>query len=825
MPVVGRSYSAIPNLVTTLPQLPTDIIRGNVSVECSFESHPTATVTIQDIPENEIVQYRSAWNVLGKEVYIYDYAFFISNYSETRNAMEAPGLPQPIVTYSIGINLQGINFEKVSNPIFVRRTKVQNSMFLNFVKADSSISLKNLAVRGGIDYDGFDYDITIPSDSGTNYSINFNNSVQNQLRVKGKFLDYTGRRVRAIDLNQGNTYIFTINEILDSIETSTQKPLYFKNTKLEGKDGIIAETESEVRRLKLKSIFGGDPLVKRPPKKRTLREGDVSPTLKPADVTSIKTLDLNFDLSGPRKTYREVTTQNDKVIQEVIRQYGFAYLARDIRNPLENNPNAPIDTPPLLSNNPQSFWKLVEEKITQYEYKTIDVDTSLRVKDPKTNKLHLVTYRDEEGKPVSTSFKNKYLTKITTRGWRLGRFQQETLGGDSDSDSRIIYETKTDPSLSELDQAYFNAIWTSLQFRRLPLKEQTSYFLVDPQNYYDKLEDIPFEYQKIEAKDLGLPASIGEVIVATPARDYVYPMYTLNENSQTHSYQSMGNPENILIRDERIAVINDGSLSESEKQEELRLLKYLPELSSGEDTFSVVRRDIQPSKNTRKRVPKNRDIEEDLYIEYSYAASNQDTDYKNSSQNIQFRETLGRPTQGEVLADVWVRKSELNSNTIRKETKFDFLLDSENRGNYAELGDSISVETSLLRGAVETAKIELAINNFLNTTQETLTLAWFYPYIKPGDFIIAVDTFTKKRKRVKSINFSLDYQGFIEGTKIVTSPGTAITLGVYEEIDVTYRKVPQDQNSEDVATANINVDEDSIGEKILFVDLKTRRNR
>ena len=335
MPTLGRTYKAISNRVTNLPSLPTEIVRGSVSIEASFEQHPTGSIVIEAIPESEIHIFRKAYNSIGKEIQIYDYWFRIANYSEMRENLEGSDLLAPIVVFNIAVNLEGYNLSAVNNPIYVRRSSPDN---INRVTTASTISLANLAKKGNIQYKGYNQEIKIPSDQGINYSLNFSNQLSEKIRVEGKFVDYTSRTVRTVDFDKGSTYTFTANEILEGIETSVQKPIQFNNTQLSSNNGFLAESEADIRAIKLKNFLGDDPLVKKPPTRRDLEEGDENPEQPPADIRNLTSLDLNFDASGPRKTYRKTEYLNNKVMKETVRQYGLAYLANQIKNPLAENP-------------------------------------------------------------------------------------------------------------------------------------------------------------------------------------------------------------------------------------------------------------------------------------------------------------------------------------------------------------------------------------------------------------------------------------------------------------------------------------------------------
>lgn len=835
MSVVARRYKAVNNLVYNLPKFPLEIIEGQLSISCSFENHPTGNLTIKGIPDREVGEYRREFCQIGREFNIYGYIMAIQSYAETKDTIEGPGISEPISVYDIGINLVGKWQDAVNCPIFIRTRSA-----INNVSIASTISLVGLARRGMIDYIGYNEEIEVPNTSGNGYTLTFDQSLRQNLRVNRKIIDYTGNAVRTRDWRSGNTWNFTRNEILGSVESSKQKPVFYSRTLLQGKDGILARSAADVAREKRKALFNDDPLVLKPPVTRTLEEGDVQvqgipqdtrADVMPDDIKILESLDLNFDLSGPRKTLRSTTTVNNKVMKEVVKVYGFAYLARQVANPLAEDPNAPEDTPALLVQTPQTYWTQIEEQTTSYIYKPLKGDMEIEAEDQITKQKFKVRYLDETGKPISTSFRKRYLTEVVTQGWKLGRFQTETLGGDTDS--RIIEEELADDTLPDIDRAYYNLQKESIEFQRFPLKSVRSYLLVDPQEYYDKIEDIPFETQKVTRGDLGLTTNKNrELVIATPSKDYVYPMMVMAETSQTHSFATMPNPENVYIRDERRAVIDNTTLTEAQKAEELRLLKILPELTNGEDSFDVTKRTILPSKNTDKRVEKNEKVEDDVFVEYTYGASNQDQNFKNSLQNIRFVESFGRPPSAEVFPDVYVRRSELTNNTKKQidETKKPvYYLTSENPPPGCSTEGSIAVNTSILSDAIEIAKLELVMKNFLSTSEENMQLAFLHSSIRPGDYINSVDSFTKRRKRVKSVGFTLNYNGYVTGLgKFVTCDNTNVSLGIFDETIGDRVSVSREfENSADglKISANINVREEQLGEAASFVNLRTRRNR
>jgi hypothetical protein len=833
--LLGRKYKAINNRVTNPPDLGLPIIDGQLSVSLSWESHPSGSISMGGIQEHEILKYRDHFSILGREFDIYGIALSIVNYAETSTTIEGPGIPYAITSYDIAVSLQGVNQEKVQCPILIRKGSS------NYINIAGSISLVDLARKEGIYYQGYSRYIDVPSSSGGDTTLVFDSSVRENLRLEKQIIDYTGKTVYTRDWLAGNKWVFNRTEILDSVQTSINKPQFFKRTRVEGKDGILEPSETKVNKEKRKLLFNGDPLVLKPPVTRTMEEGDVgltgipsetNPAQCPRDVTSLKGLDLNFDMSGPRKTLRQTTTVNNKVMQEVIRQYGFAYLAEQVKNPAWETLTAPEDTPALFVQNPQAYWVQIEEQATSYIYKPLEGTMSLTATDPITKKSFSVTYRDELGNSTSTSFSKRYLTEVVTQGWRLGRFQTEQLEGDLDS--RTLELELVDNTLDPLDRKFFKLQYESIKFKRFPLKSKKSYLLVDPNLYYESTEEVPFQTQETTYRDLGINDSNKKLIVATPAKDYVYPMMVIAETEQAHSFATMPNPQNVFIRDERKSIINDPNRTQQQKIDDLRPLKLLPELTTGEDTFNTVRRTIHPSKHTQGRVSKNKDMEDDSFTEYSYGASNQDQNFKNSVQNIKFRESLGRPGGAEAYPDVYVRQSELTqtkSKLLTNKKKPVYYLNSSPLPDGCTSMPSVQYNTSLLSKAVTTAKIELSLANFLSTSEESLRLAFFFPTIRPGDYVDSIDSFTRGLKRVKTVSFTIDYQNKVKNLgHLVTCDGTQVSLGLFEDLTregkvLLSKEFEKDNQGGIKLRANISIREDTLGDAPLLSNLRSRRNR
>lgn len=191
---------------------------------------------------------------------------------------------------------------------------------------------------------------------------------------------------------KGGYYFDYLNKKLSKVGTATtlltrsdlfETPTFSLKTNLNNTDVqiyIIAKDDT--------SSLSGEPyFIERevPIEVFTEVEGDPNPQLAPDNVTEIHDLSLNHDLSGEKKTRREITRVGDKTLKEKTTTYGFEYIAYGNIDPVSNQGFQ------INITNPSSYWRKIEEVIKNYEY-------------------------SDEG----------YLTRITTSGFKRGRFFPET---------------------------------------------------------------------------------------------------------------------------------------------------------------------------------------------------------------------------------------------------------------------------------------------------------------------------------------------------------------------------------------------------------------
>jgi hypothetical protein len=814
--LVGIKEAAKSNRVNFLQKgLPLPIREGTISVSLNFESHPSGSISIQGVSESEIDAYRAAYNSIGKSINLFSefgkpIAFEISNYAETEDAIY---LDQSniIKSYDISINLRGKHERKVS-----KNKKIKTNR--------RNLTLNGLASSIGIPYSGYSYKIKIPTNASADFELNFNTVLQEKLRIKSQIVEYHDTFVRTKNYRSGNIINISTQDIIYSIDINKAGKSYYKDTEL----SLAQENASESD---IENAVDGN--TKETPKKLVLTEGDEEPSKPPLDVKDINSLDLCFDFSGPRKTKKVTTLLNGQPFEEEIWVYGFVYLGQQIRNPIADTDQATFNTKALLANDStepsvEDLWQVIEYQKTSYIYQDSQYNIKLVAKDSETEKTIPVKY--QQGK----TFDTRFLTGIITKGWKFNRFQQEQYddsgSGNVDFDSRALTDqiaylgglsSPTDDEALELE--YLEAQLDSITFKKLPFSSKTQYRIVPQKDYYEENDEaVPYETKLVDKAELGLSGS-GKVVAAYPDPAYVLPMLVLEEKTLKQSFDQIDHPQNIIIRAERKDIQNDNSLTESEKDEALKETKLLPWLTTGEDTYNSTVRKIVPSKNTGGLIGKNPSASNDVYVEYQTNASSQDIKFQNSLQEIQYKTIEGRPPAPTVFSFEYKNK---DAEEKEEDEPYNYVweLNSSNRNNIdaSELIESVSYPTNEKSEALQAAKIDLELGNFLNTSETSLNLAWWYPQIRPGDYLNFIDDASKQNYRVKSVNLSLDLQGYVGGELLCTTKGTSVSCGQMESYTISSKKKkPEDSEGFTVSSSISGADYFNPN---IYPEIRTRRN-
>ena len=330
--------------------------------------------------------------------------------------------------------------------------------------------------------------------------------------------------------------------------------------------------------------------------------------------------------------------------------------------------------------------------------------------------------------------------------------------------------------------------------------------------------------------DIGYPSK-DKVIVAIPDRQWTYPMMLMEETTLTQSFSSMDDPKNLFVRDDRAEVLLSGGLGASEKREALKELKLYPDLVVGEDTFQKVERKVLQSSFTNPktvgqiRLPQNKfqSEEPDKYLEFETRASSHDHNFRNSLQNVTFRTILGRPSDASTFQERFGTQKEDKQDEDSSASEYEYRLTSSTNPD-VEVIDSVQYETNSLAEAFAAAKAELILTNFLNSYEENVNLAWYYPEIRPGDYLSFMDEPSRGLRKVKSTSFSIQYKGYVDGEIVCTCDGTNLVVGKFEDRNFAtnkVRKADSNANGFEITTS-------ITGERLLGVSpvpiIRTRKN-
>lgn len=818
--ITNRVTRDIPNIGIDGPEL----IGATLSINLGYESSPTGTITFEAIRQRDIVLYRSKYKKVGTKIRIYPWLYMeIAGYAESQNRVHGRAISD-VVTYDVSVSLRGYHDELLSsNP------KV-NECSKGITKG-STTTLKQIANLSKISYEGFDVTVDL-GEINSDTTINFKNVLDNYKTLKGQYVDYTTDKIKTFPLNRGNNYFINKNSIIYAIESTANKPITYDVVELKGKNDFKSKREL----IKTFKESLKDKLIKKKPVEITLVDGDPNPSVAPKGIEiiagqaeteqinhryKVKDLSLNFDKSGPRKTRRTVTTINGQPYKERIESWGFAYKAIDIENPESYNPEKAGLVEPLLGESPtfESYWKKIEDRTTQYVYKPLEAEVGIEAKETEGEKtttlgVWYLNSKDQFTTSPSSFNSHKYLVEVVETGWKLGRFLTEEVNLEADIDQTTdtrtlrheVLNKPNDPNITPAEREYAELTWSALSFRKFNVNTRKIYSLADPTQYYTNIEDVPYRTEKVKLKDLVEKDDSGkldlekEVIVAIPDPNYIYPLMCLQEEDLTQGIHTHPNPRNVFIKEIRNEILSSSD-SNAEKMAALKENPLLQELVVGEDSYSKVYRTIQPSKNTTDLVGIDEEIEYEWYAEYSSAATSQDDNFKNSFSQVQFRQTLGKPPGPSTLSEQYENPDEdeqkktnqqkdkryfLKSNNTKKEST----VDEKEQGKDTDLKclnitNTLEFPTDIVKEAVDAARNQLRLDNWLNASETRLNLAYYYPKLKPGDFLNIADVPNEGSYRVKSVGFSVQWQGYVEGQAIITCEGTNISCGSWnEKLDV-----------------------------------------
>lgn len=721
-------------------------LTGSINISRGFQDHPQCSFSlVADNTNIEAIEllfnahkYTSLFN---KKFVFYGIPFRLRTFSIT----ESRACESPNGEYKIQVSFEGwyrylidksVTIRPGSNlntntPAFSECNININNKPLNATIGSNTdpnkirISLGELAGRAGITYTGsqyyFEVDKNTPNDAVTTLSSELNKLLpsNSEYAIYSLATGVTTRKWRGV-----GSYSIDESDILSecSINYNAEPVTYAPGTlswKDNNKDNTTDTNEDTYKNKTPEFEY-------KPPERTTVITGDPNPTIPPANVKVIQTLDMNYDQSGEKKIEITTTREGTTVINEITRTYGLAFNA----NQIYSNGK--------LYGNAASYWVLVEEITINHLY---DQDTGY------------------------------YLGNNIT-GKKLVRFLQET-----DALETVTYSTST----NNVEQAKFQA----MRFRYIPVTGHTRYLLRQHKDYY---KDQAFKHPYIIYPWCTSDGKLTYLTVKDPT--YADDMFIGREETYKHCFASIPNPENLA--------------NPTVKQ---------PPLTTGEIYYNSVVTKICASKSVYEAgtpsiiideiIGKDFDNPEERYIKYTKQYSAQDTNFRNSLEDVKTETVSGRPSVANRKPSDYVAVTDTNQNnplqlntlsggsivtTKLRETKINSNNTNNNDLQYIvytapySANDPVTGSFSF-EAATSFAQALEALTTQLNIqkTQQEATLSittLFNIYLIEGYRYIFTYLNNQYICRILSVNHSLNIEGVNEFKELVVTGTTSVSLGI-----------------------------------------------
>ena len=528
----------------------------------------------------------------------------------------------------------------------------------------------------------------------------------------------------------------------------------------------------------------------------------------PQSSGTIKSLDSNFDMSGPKKVYTETTLVDGVVTKEVTKIYGFMYSGYYIAvfgTILGKN------TILRLQGSPDDLWQQVEEQIVEHNYKSIPSFFNIYA----TNEGKFVPLFANPDSVNTISVGNnsvilnnaKYLLGTTITGWKYVRFQKE-------SDKAIESYFKSPPAVSDKVYNVSRYIAELCSFRKIningrsgvetePLrrlygKTTPTPFSLDIQKYTEVSADaiarahIPAKYKTQNGVEVIDPSYVVGIITANPqdSEPYWLKSETSFKSAFTYAKHAKFNP-----------YLPDNFNNLRKKGD------FTPEyIFTGDEAYtSVVRKVFLDAKDrniTGKYSSEPFDFAE-LYEEVSLTDTAQGANFLEAANDATKDIKKGKPPIAQVQIKKWgtaIEKLRIaNPVAARNFTYSKYYATSDLVGAYpADItlrytdSDVIDLPNANTQDeATLTLATDLRMVG-MNNAIASKKLAWYYPNIHSGDRV----AFSDGQLRVISLSNSLEFRGLQNGTLMVVSEGTQVECGYDRGRSVNLTKATFPRNSD-----------------------------
>ena len=686
---------------------------------------------------------------------------------------------------------------------------LQRDLFSKF-KYASGVNVAAIATFLGISYNGPAIFYS-PEQSETT----FEEILKTNCRRLGCFVSFVDiQSVRLVTVDGVGAYSYPDSVVIDS-GTTKRSPILpiIDKVAVTGKFSRDPFDEEDALLLPLEPV------------KEVIKQGEDAHRLTTKESYGVlNSLDLNFDVSGPKKVYTETTLIDGIVTKEITKIYGFMYRGIDIAvfGTIEG-----VNTIIKLNGSPQLYWQQVEEQVVDYKYESIPSSFSVSATyEGKTINLYAnpdsANVLEVNGNQIRLN-NAKYLLGTTISGWKYVRFQKE-------DNKKVESWVKTPPAVS--DKVYNTARYTAelCEFKKIDIKGKSGVETEPLRQLYGKTTPTPFtievkKYTEVSADAIARanipPKFITQNGVEVIDPEYVVGIVTANpSDSEPYWLKSETSFKSVFnyAKHPKFNPYLPDNLDATRKKGDLT-----PEyIFTGDESYtSVVRKvfvDAKDKNITGKSSSEPFDYAE-LYEEVSVNDTAQGANFLEAANEATKEIKKGKPPIAQIQIKKWGTAKEKakisNPNSVRNFSYSKYYATSDLLTAFPaditlRYTDSDVIDlpyANTIQEAETTLRTDLRMVG-MNNAIASKKLAWYYPNIRAGDRV----TFSDGQLRAISVSNNLEFRGLQNGQLVVVSEGTQVECGYDKARSVSLSQATYARNLDSQIAPDIRVRGSGVGQ-------------
>jgi hypothetical protein len=795
--------SAITQQLTSYPNLPYPLQVGNLQWTDKLEDYPSGTITYKgctlDLANDITTKYPNLTPITIEGI---GFVVMPSGVSVKRSRYGRGD----IETYEVVINLDSKWKAKCQRKFSVSPF-VQPDNFSRFRYA-TGVNVAAITSFLGINYVG-------PAIffSPDNLETTFEEILKTNCRRLGCFVRFSDvDAVKMIAINNIGSWAFPDNLVIDDGSRKRNPVLpIIDNVAITGKFSkdpfdqedklllpINPQTEIVIQN------GGGD-------------TGDDASTLSYLEASGrLASLDMNFDVSGPKKVYTRTEIVDGVVQSELTRIYGYKFRAVDVA---EIQTSEGKRTVLRLNGSPSLWWTQVEEQEVTYEYSSIL--SYFNVYATSTGRVVPIYINPDSanilrGNGYQTILDNaKYLVGTTTRGWKYVRLQKETEGK---------YESihSTPPAVSANLYNTFRYAAELCDWKKIPVNGKSGFQIAPLRSLYPASTPTPFQVEVQKYTDIPQdiasrgnipPRYITQNGIAVIDPEYVIGIVTANPTDSEPFWIKSESSFKSCFAYAKSPAFNPYLPTVTRKAGDNR-----PEfIFAGEESYTSVIRKVFDYDSSKPRTfstgasPLARDKAE-KFEELTTNDTAQGRSFLDAAQDAVKEVKRGKPPTAQVMLKRWGTAKE----KARIEARADYSAYTYNK--YYASSDLIGAyPADIVLKYTDNSELNLPYANTVAEAKTTLEtdlrmvamqnviaskkLAWYYPSLKSGDRV----TFSSGQLRISGVSQSLEYRGLQNGSLVVVSEGTQVECGYDQARTVNISQSTYSRNSDGAIAPNVRI--------------------